>query len=74
MQDPIGTVTGVVEFVTDEPVDGEALRREISQIRFRPLNRLAEFRHFDTGFFREIEAIAGERMTTLAIPSFEDGV
>lgn len=73
VQDPIGTVTGVVEFVTDEPVDGEALRREISQIRFRPLNRLPEFRHFDTGFFREIEAIAGERMTTLAIPSFEDG-
>ncbi len=74
VQDPIGSVTSVVEFITDEPIDNEALRREISEIGILPLNRLAEFRHFDTGLFREIEAIAGERMTKLAIPSFEDGV
>ena len=74
VQDPIGTVTSVVDFITDEPVDDEALRREVLHERIQPQNRIAKFRHFDTGFLREIETIAGERMTTLGIPSFENGV
>ena len=74
VQDPVATLSEAITFMTDEEVDLDLLRREITQVDIRPRDRCAGFHFFDKGLFREIEEVAGARLTTLAIPSFEDGV
>jgi len=72
LKDPEARVRDTLTFLSDGPLDDEAVARVIEKRPIAPRNRLAEFEFYDPVFFRELEDAASERLAELDLPSFTD--
>ena len=72
--DPEARVREILSFLSDGPLNDEAVTRVLEEMPISPRNNLAAFEFFDPGFFRELEEAACERLERLKLPSFTDEI
>ena len=72
LRDPEARMRDILAFLSDGPLDDEAVTRAIEKVPIAPRNRLAEFEFYDPAFFRELEDAASERLAELDLPSFTE--
>ena len=70
--DPEARVREVLTFLSDEPLDEEAVSRVIEEMPISPRNSLADFKFYDPIFLKELEGAASERLAKLDLPSFTE--
>ena len=69
--DPFGTISKIIKFMSDEPLDINKIRKILNQIKVTLLNRHNDFIYYDEEFFFRLEEIAESRMKILGLPSFK---
>jgi hypothetical protein len=72
--DPENRVREILSFLSDEPLDDEAVARTLEKTPIAPRDRLLEFEFYDSSFFKEIEDVASERLARLELPSFKEEI
>jgi len=72
LSEPKARMREILTFLSDEPLDDEALTRILEKRPIAPRDRLAKFEYYDPVFLRELEDAASERLAELDLPSFED--
>ena len=72
--DPEARVREILSFLSDGPLDDEALTRILEELPIAPRDNLAVFQFYDPTFFRELEDAASERLARLELPSFTDEI
>lgn len=69
---PEARVREILEFLSDGPLYEDAVARIIKRLPISPRSGLAEFKFYDPGFFRALEAAASEQLVQLNLPSFTE--
>jgi len=70
--DPETCVREVLAFLSDGPLDEEAVSRVLKEIPISPRNSLENFKFYDPAFLKELEDAASGRLAKLGLPSFTD--
>ena len=70
--DPEARVREILSFLSDGPLDDEAVTRTLEKLPISPRDNLAEFEFYDPIFFRELEDAASGRLARLELPSFTE--
>jgi hypothetical protein len=70
MRDPETRVREVLSFLSDGPLDEEAVARVLKESPISVRDRLAEFEFFDPAFFATIENAASDRLARLDLSSY----
>jgi len=69
---PEARMREILAFMSDAPLDDEAVTRAFERRPIAPRDRLAQFEYYDPAFFRMLEDAASERLAALDLPSFEE--
>ncbi len=72
--DPETRVREILSFLSDEPLDDEAVARILEQHPIAPRDRLSAFEFYDPIFFKELEDVTAERLARLELPSFAEEI
>lgn len=72
--DPEVRVREILSFLSDGPLDEEAVSQVLKQRPISTRNNISQFKYYDTSFFSEIEALASNRLERLGLPSFMDEI
>lgn len=72
MRSPEASVRDVLAFLSDGPLDDQAVARAIEAEPIALRDRLADFEFYDPALFRKLEAAAADRLARLDLPSFTD--
>ena len=70
--DPETRVREILSFLSDGPLDEEAVTRILEKLPISARDKLAAFEYFDPGFFQELEDAASDRIERLGLPSFTE--
>ena len=70
--DPEACVREILTFLSDGPLDEEAVSRVIEKIPISPRDSLADFKFYDPVFLKELEDAAYGRLAKLDLPSFTE--
>lgn len=73
LSDPHVLIRDVLSFLSEGPLEEDAISQILEAIPIVNKDRLAGFRYYDDGFFREIEARTSGRLARLGLPSFNEG-
>ena len=72
--DPEARMREILLFLSNEPLDEEAVSRLLIEKPISPRNRITEFRFYDPVSLRELEDLASERLAKLGLPSFMEEI
>ena len=72
ISDPEVRLREVLSYLSDEPLDADAVRQVLRKKPIAQRNNISEFPHYDAGFFREIEEMTSGRLGRLGLPSFDE--
>jgi hypothetical protein len=72
IEEPEIRVREILSFLSNGPLDDEAVGRAVEAFPIAARDNLADFEFFDTAFFRELEDKASDRLARLGLPSYAD--
>ncbi len=73
ISDPKVRMGEILAYLSDGPLDEDALHQILKIKPIVQRNSLSGFRYYDAGLFREMEELTSGRLAKLGLPSFEDG-
>lgn len=71
ISDPEARMGEILAYLGGGPLDEDAMHQILERKPIVERNSISKFRHYDAGFFRELEELASGRMAKLGLPSFE---
>ena len=72
MADPKTTLTSVLSFLSDQPVNVQKAHELIERLDVQPRSVLQDFDFYEPAFFKKLEFVARERLALLDLPLFQD--